>query len=59
MNPHNSGLNCIFGRDLKVLLELSFNSLSKVSVAVCSSLSRQYLFLQHIYFVVTEFSLSR
>ena len=58
MDPQNSGPDCILGRDLKVLLQQSFNSLSQVSVAACSSLSRQYLFLQHIYSVTTDISLA-
>ena len=40
MDPQNSGPDCILGRDLKVLLRQSFNSLSQASVAACSSLSR-------------------
>ena len=59
MNPKNSGPDCILGRDLKVLLRQSFNSLLQVSVAACSSLSRHHLFLQHIYFIATKFPLSR
>ena len=37
----------------------SFNSLLQVFVTTCSSLSRQYLFLQHMYYVATKFPLSR
>ena len=40
MDPKKSGLDCILFRDLKVLLRQNFNSLSQVSVAACSSLSR-------------------
>ena len=40
MDPKNSGLDSILCRDLKMLLRQSFNSLSQVSVATCSSLSR-------------------
>ena len=73
MDPQNFGPDCILRRNLKVLLQQIFNSLSQVSVAACSSLSqpapyasfldsvatkfpwsRQYLFLQHIYFVATD-----
>ena len=39
MNPKNSGPDCILGRDLKVLLRQSLNSLLQVSVTTCSSLS--------------------
>ena len=39
MDPQNSGLDCILCHDLKVLLRQSFNSLSQVSIAACSSLS--------------------
>ena len=59
MNPQNSGPDCILSHDLKVLLRQSFNSLFQVSVVACSSLLRQYLFLQHIYSVMTKFPLSR
>ena len=59
MNPQNSGPDCILGRDLKVLLRKSFNSLLQVSIVACDSLSQQYLFLHNIYSVVTKFSLSR
>ena len=59
MNPQNSDSDCILTRDLKVLLVQSFNSLLQVSVTACSSLSRQYLFLQHIYSVVTKKDMSR
>ena len=59
MDPQNSGLDCIFGRDLKVLSRQSFNSLLQFSIAACNILSRQYLFLQHVYSVATEFPLSR
>ena len=40
MDPQNFGSDCILCRDLKVLLRQSFKSLSQVSVAACSSLSR-------------------
>ena len=59
MDPQNSGSDCILGRNLKVLLRQSFNSLLQVSVAACNSLSQQYLFLQHIYSITTKFPLSR
>ena len=58
MNPQNFGLDCILGRDLKVLLQQSFNSFMQVFVAACSSLSRQYLFIQHIYSIATYLSLA-
>ena len=59
MNPQNSGPYCILGRNLKVFSQQSFNSLLQFSVVACSSLSRQYLFLQQVYSVVTRFPLSR
>ena len=37
----------ILGHDLKVLSRQSFNSLLQLSIAACSILSQQYLFLQH------------
>ena len=40
MDPQNSDPYCILCRDLKVLLRQIFNSLSQVSVATGSSLSR-------------------
>ena len=46
MDPQNSGPYYILCRDLKVLLRQSFNYLLQVSVAACSSLSRQS-FLGH------------
>ena len=58
MNPQNSGLVCILGRDLKVLSGQSFNYLLQFFVATYSSLSRQYLFLQHVYSIATKFPLS-
>ena len=42
-----------------MLLQQSFNSLLQVFVVACSSLLRQYFFLQHIYFAVTKFPLLR
>ena len=59
MDPQNFSPDCILGRDLKVLLRQSFDSLLQVSVVACRSLSQQYLFLQHIYFVKTKFPLLR
>ena len=59
MDPQNSGPDCILGRDLKVLLQQSVDSLLLFSVVACSILSRQYLFLQHVYYVATNFPLSR
>ena len=47
MDPKNVGLDCIVGRDLKVLSRHSFNSLLQFSVATWNSMSQQYLFLQH------------
>ena len=55
MDPQNFSPNCILGRDLKVLLRQSFDSLLQVSIAACSSLLPLYLFLQHIYSFVTKF----
>ena len=59
MDPQNSDPDCILGRDLKVLSRHSVNSLLLFSVASCSILSRQYLFLQHVYSVTTKFPLSQ
>ena len=39
MNPQNSGPDCNLGRDLKVLSQQSFNSLSQLSVVASSILS--------------------
>ena len=57
MDPQNSGPDCILGHDLKVLSRQSVNSLLLFSVVACSILSRQYLFLQHVYSVATNLSL--
>ena len=43
MDPQNSSPYCILDRDLKVLLQQSFNSLSQVFVAAYSSLLQPYL----------------
>ena len=59
MDPQNSGPDCILGHNLKVLSRQSVNSLLLFSVVACSILSRQYLFLQHVYFVAIRFILSR
>ena len=59
MDPQNFGPDCILGRNLKVLSQQSVNSLLQFFVAACSSLSQQYLFLQHVYSVATKFPLSR
>ena len=59
MDPQNSGPDCILSHDLKVLSRQSFNSLLQFSITACSSLSRQCLFLQHVYYVATKFPLSR
>ena len=59
MDPQNSSPDCILGRDLKVLSQHSVNSLLLFFVTSCSILSRQYLFLQHVYSVATKFPLLR
>ena len=58
MDPQNFSPYCILGRDLKVLLRQSFDSLLQVSIVACSSLFPLYLFIQHIYSFVTKFPLS-
>ena len=59
MNAQNFGPDFILDNNLKLLLRQSFNYLLQVSVAAYSSLSRHYLFLQHIYSVTKNFPLSR
>ena len=58
MDPQNSDPDYILGINLKVLSRQSFNSLLQFSVATCSILSRQYLFLQHVYSVAIDLSLT-
>ena len=58
MDPQNYGPDYILGRDLKVLSRQSVDSLLLFSVGACSILSRQYLFLQHVYSVVTDLSMA-
>ena len=59
MDPQNSSPDCILGRDLKVLSRHSVNSLLLFSVAAYNILSRQYLFLQHVYSVAIRFRMSQ
>ena len=59
MDPQNSGANCILCHDLKVLLQHGFNSLSQVSVAACSSLSRPTPCASFLDSVTTKFPWSR
>ena len=55
MDPQNSSPDCILCLDLKVLLRQSFNSLSQVSVAACSSLSRPAPYASFLDLVGTKF----
>ena len=58
MDPQNSSLDCILGRDLKVLSRQSFNSLLQFSIAACSILSRHAFVSSTFYSIATDLSLA-
>ena len=60
MDPQNFGPDCILGRNLKVLLRQSFNSLLQFFVAACKAVCRDSICFFNIFIsVTTKFPLSR
>ena len=59
MDPKNSGPDYVLCRDLKVLLQQSFNSLLQVFVTACSSLSFYPSYVVTILCVITRIVMLR